>query len=115
MRRSKGDNRDWGVSVRTPDDNGSALQRGVAAWYGEEGGLAQTSSFEVCEFAKRGSAILSARVYNLTAKSCRPADSLREIADSPQQESAPAGLIEEYAPQAKMSPLGSNDLGIPEV
>ena len=24
-------------------------------------------------------------------------------------------LIEEYAPQAKMSPLGSNDLGIPEV
>jgi hypothetical protein len=24
-------------------------------------------------------------------------------------------LIEEYAPEAKMSPLGSNDLGIPEV
>jgi len=24
-------------------------------------------------------------------------------------------LIEQYAPQAKMSPLGSNDLGIPEV
>jgi hypothetical protein len=36
------------------------------------GGLAQTSSFEVCEFAKRGSAILSARVCNLTARSCHP-------------------------------------------
>jgi hypothetical protein len=24
-------------------------------------------------------------------------------------------LIEEFAPQAKMSPLGSKDLGIPEV
>jgi len=49
----------------------------------DAGGLAHTSSFELCQFTKRGSAILSARIYSLTVRNCHPPNSLREIADSP--------------------------------